>query len=140
MTSTTRPVGSDVLAGGRIGPVRPLDPAETRNIAVNLAAHTLTHPCQLNPAAGVTECGHPAHRADAEACRFAVEVFGVAGTGLRSQFNPSGRRKRTRGTCPECGTRRYVTTAGVMLVHDTAAGDRCDGSHRPPAEQVREAS
>lgn len=134
MTATARPVGGRDLSLNSLGPVHRMDPAEARNVAVNLAAYALRHPCQLDLDTGVTECTHPAH--DADACRFAVEVFGVAGT--RTSRMPT--KNRVRGVCSACGTRRYITTAGVVLVHDTAAGDHCEGSLKAPAEQRREAS
>lgn len=138
MTSTTRLVGANDLATDNIGPVHRLTPEEARNVAVNLAAHVLRHPCRLDSDAGVTQCAHPAHGRDVEACRFAVEVFGVADTPPRPTRVRA--RKRSRGRCGVCGTLRYVTTAGVVLVHDTASGDRCTGSLNPPADEQREAS
>jgi hypothetical protein len=145
VTSTTRPVGGSDLSTDNLGALHRLTPAEARNVAVSLAAYVLRHPCQLDPEAGVTECTHPAHDADAAECRFAVEVFGVASAGSRPRTNPSGTRKRVRGVCSVCGTRRYITLAGVVLAHDTAAGDRCGGSLEKPAgaagaERRREAS
>lgn len=53
------------------------DAAERRAAAVKVASLALRHPCQLDPAQGVTVCGHPDHARDREMVRTALTVLAL---------------------------------------------------------------
>jgi hypothetical protein len=56
---------------------RRLEVKERRAASVTVAAVELTHPCQLDPAHGVTTCGHAEHQRDAENVRLMLRVLGL---------------------------------------------------------------
>lgn len=100
------------------------------------------HPCELDPAAGVTECQHPDHDRDAEWAKEALDVLGLPGEDLTPvedwQPDPPPVRQRARLS------RSAVTRLDVTW-HDRA---RCRGEalnlffggegERRPERELRE--
>lgn len=46
------------------------------------------HPCELDPAAGITECTHPDHEQDAEWAAVALDILGLPGDDLLPAEEP----------------------------------------------------
>jgi WhiB family redox-sensing transcriptional regulator len=58
------------------------------------------HPCELDPAAGITECLHPDHEQDAEWAAVALDILGLPGDDLlpveEPEFEPEPEQKKPR--------------------------------------------
>ena len=101
------------------------------------------HPCELDPAAGITECLHPDHEQDAEWAAAALDILGLPGDDLLPAEEPEPewepeqkkpRLSRSTFTSPNWNWQDHARCSGEDLV--LFYGE--DGEQRPERE-VREA-
>lgn len=99
-----------------------------RREAGKTAADRMTHPCELDPDAGVTTCTHPRHAADAAQVREFLQALGLMPwNGVRRRSDRIGIDHRPAGRCPICRRRQHIRLNLTVGVH----GD-CEGEGQKP--------
>lgn len=104
------------------------DAVERRESGKTVADRVLTHPCELDPDAGVTTCTHPGHAADAAEAREFLQALGLMPWhGVRRKSDRIGIDHRPTGRCPVCRRRQHIRMDLTVGVH----GD-CEGEGQRP--------
>lgn len=74
---TGRAVGANDLCTSGIGEVQGITPQDAARAALVAAGLAVRHPCQLDPANGISHCRHRRHAEDREALRTVLAATGL---------------------------------------------------------------